>query len=219
MVVPLVLVLLLWFAVFRRGSWFILLIGFGVSKMAWESLVSWVSSRTRNHAWYAATRNPHARAVCEELRDIVARGSLGKRLHPDVAAAANDLARLAVESRAMLHNERWQGMAQAGQLREVRNQSLKGIDETMHDAFVEMRPYLRRVGQRRAEYAKLFENSAAASGAVARLHEMRDRMADLHQSVKELGEEPQVAQLDAALANLREIRAAKAELDEAVQKP
>ncbi|MDX2065750.1 MAG: hypothetical protein SFX74_08425 [Fimbriimonadaceae bacterium] len=218
LVVPALIAVIAWWAMFRRGTWFLLIIGFGAAKAVWESMVSWLQLRFRNQSWYGATRNPHARAICEELRDIVARGSLGKRLHPDVARAADDLARLAVESRELLNNERWRAMAQSGQLREIRVQSLRGIDEAMHDAFLEMRPFLRRVGQRRAEYAKLFDSADAARGAVARIEAMRERLADLYTSVRELGGEPRVAQLDAALANLRELREAQAELDDAIQK-
>jgi hypothetical protein len=199
-------------------SWFVVAILFGAGTSASGSFTSWLKRRASEEKWRMAVKDPHARAWSEQLRELAVRGTLPSRIHPIIAQHLDELAETCMSIRTLLNGDSWQDDSKAKHWREVQLNSLDAVDESMHRALMEAYPYVRRSGMRKATFAEMIEQDPSAERVVNRIKELHLKVSTLKEGLIEATGNPDLSQLDHALAELQAIRKAEAELDQVEQK-
>ncbi|RYG40546.1 hypothetical protein EON79_22430, partial [bacterium] len=153
---------------FTRLNGGIFLFLFGTS--ATGGVLKWINDRFEAAAWAkSGLSGAHLEAV-GFFREMANEGKLNARIHPRVGEALDACAMYAVEIRRIL--------ADPKRLSELRAEALRGVDEEMHDAFLDAKPWVRaKGGQKKAFQARVDADPEPV--AVLRLTERAVRLRQL----------------------------------------
>ncbi|CAN5390662.1 hypothetical protein BH11ARM2_BH11ARM2_23990 [soil metagenome] len=185
------------------GTWIFFVFIFGGGGI-FASLKQWARERSKAAAWAGSGLSRVHHEVGEFFFDLIENNHLEERIHPAVAVPLEVCASVTMEIRHML--------ADPKRLPELRRETLRALDEEMHDAMLEAKSWIRAKGMQRKLFNERIESNPEPPQA-ALLQKRAERLENLRNDLAASVGLP-ARGVERIMADLRERRAAEEELRE-----
>ncbi len=203
------------YMIFNFHWWFFLFIGAGPG--IYGKFARNMERKAKDAAWSLPGVSSEAKAATSEVRELATRGTLSKRIHPEIGRRLDACAKAAMDIRQMLQSESWVERSKTGHWKEVSKNAMVSVDESVHEAIVASMPFIRRSGMRKADFEAMVATGTGYEHAAAELDAWTAKLQELRSGLEQAGGERSESRIDRTLRELGDLRAAEAELDESRQ--